>query len=163
MSRIRAQPLSSRVFAPYGDVIEANAERALVINDGNAIRFDDLAQIDVATASGRPRVSLFRAQPRRLPMQIVKLERHPLGSQAFVRLGTARFIAVVSHGDSAPAVESLAAFVVDDVAGINLHRNVWHHALLALDRESDFLVIDRGGEGENLEEVELPQPVWLEL
>ena len=36
--------------------------------------------------------------------------------------------------------------------GINYRRGTWHHPLIALDRVSDFLVIDRGGSDENCDE-----------
>jgi ureidoglycolate lyase len=35
---------------------------------------------------------------------------------------------------------------------VNIARNVWHGVLTALGETSDFLVVDRGGEGDNLEE-----------
>ena len=36
--------------------------------------------------------------------------------------------------------------------GVNIGRNVWHGILTPLDKPSDFAVVDRGGEGVNLEE-----------
>ena len=39
--------------------------------------------------------------------------------------------------------------------GVNYATGVWHHYLLPLEDESDFLVIDRAGPGENLDEIEL--------
>jgi ureidoglycolate lyase len=36
---------------------------------------------------------------------------------------------------------------------VNFRRNTWHHALLALERTSHFLVIDRGGPGDNCDEI----------
>ena len=36
--------------------------------------------------------------------------------------------------------------------GVNIGRNIWHGILTPLDKTSDFAVVDRGGEGVNLEE-----------
>jgi hypothetical protein len=45
--------------------------------------------------------------------------------------------------------------------GVNYAKGVWHHALVALCEVSDFIVIDRGGEGSNCEEVRLLEPVTI--
>jgi len=36
--------------------------------------------------------------------------------------------------------------------------NTWHGVLTPLEAESDFLVVDRGGPGNNLEEYVFPEP-----
>lgn len=157
MSALDASPLAVAAltrdaFARFGDVIEAaGAETIYLINEGTAQRFHDLARIDTDAEGGRTIVSVFRAQPRVLPFAIRMLERHPLGSQGFMPLGPHPYLVVVSEGpDSVPC-----AFLAHPGQGINLHRGVWHHPLLALDATSDFLVIDRGGAGANCDEVEL--------
>ncbi len=37
------------------------------------------------------------------------------------------------------------AFLATGDQGVNYAKNIWHHPLLALQAESDFLVVDRGG------------------
>ena len=44
--------------------------------------------------------------------------------------------------------------------GINLNAGVWHGVLTPLDRAADFLVVDREGDGVNLEEIRIP-PVTI--
>jgi len=46
----------------------------------------------------------------------------------------------------------LRAFAPAPGQGVNIARNTWHGVLTPLEAESDFLVVDRGGEGNNLEE-----------
>jgi ureidoglycolate lyase len=53
------------------------------------------------------------------------------------------------------------AFLVPAGVGVNLRAGVWHGVLTPLDRAADFLVVDRAGEGNNLEEVAI-SPVIIE-
>jgi ureidoglycolate lyase len=151
---LRAEPLTAAAFAPFGDVIEpGSAKTVYPVNDGTAQRFHDLATVDTGSGGGRPLVSIFRAQPRTLPFEIRMLERHPLGSQAFIPLGACRYLVAVSvNPQSRPRV-----FLATAGQGVNYRPGTWHHPLIALDSERDFLVIDRGGPGHNCDESELPQ------
>ena len=156
---LRVEALSPAAFAPFGDVIEADAAATqYAVNAGTATRYHDLARIDTAHDGGRPVVSLFRAAPRELPFRVAMLERHPLGSQAFVPLGEARYVVVVAADPAAPPRAFLA-----QRQGINYRRGVWHHPLIVLDRITDFLCLDRAGPGANCEEVGLAQEWWLDL
>jgi ureidoglycolate lyase len=154
MQTLRMEPLTRTAFAPFGDVIELDGARHFPINGGTTERFHDLASIDVGEAGGRPIVSVFRAQPRTWPVEIAMMERHPLGSQAFVPLGSVRYAVVVAPaGEFDPA--RLRAFWVEGGQGVNYAKGVWHHPLLAFDRVNDFLVIDRGGAQPNCDEITL--------
>ena len=147
-----AGPLSRSAFEPFGDVIETAGDRPSPINQGWAERYHDLAQIDVTAAGGRPLVDLVQTRPRTLPMSIKMVERHALGSQAFVPLARARFIVVVARAGATPKPSDLRAFITNGQQGVNYRPGVWHHPLLALDQVSDFLVLHRGGPTEDCEE-----------
>lgn len=152
MPRLQVEALTRDSFAAFGDVLEpGNAETVYEINAGTAQRFHALARVEVAGADGYPVISLFRAQPRTLPFTVTGLERHPLGSQAFMPLGPAPYLVVVASDPASPP----RAFLARSGQGVNLRRGTWHHALLALERESDFLVVDRAGEADNCNEVVL--------
>ncbi|MBB5209211.1 ureidoglycolate lyase [Chiayiivirga flava] len=155
MQVLRVEPLTRTAFAPFGDVIAADDEaHHYPINEGTTERYHDLARVDVQADGGRALISIFRAQPRVLPFEVRMLERHPLGSQAFVPLSAKPYLVVVAPaGALDPA--SVRAFSVADGRGVNLARGVWHHPLLAL-QACDFLVVDRGGAGNNLDECVLP-------
>jgi ureidoglycolate lyase len=156
MRDIVPQPLTAEAFAPFGEVIEASdrAER-MPINYGHTLRFNDLAGIDATDAGGHPIVSLFRGQPLDPPLLKI-FERHPLGSQAFVPLqGRPYLVAVAPAGAFAPG--AVRVFRALPAQGVNYRKGVWHHFLLALEAESDFLVIDRAGPGDNLDEIELAE------
>lgn len=153
-----ALPLSAEAFAPFGQVIECAGHAGYAINEGSSQRFSDLAQLE-ADAGGRLALSLFRAEARQAPFALSCLERHPLGSQAFMPLNGQAFLVVVAEGRALPEPESLRVFVSDGRQGINFARGVWHHPLLALSA-GDFLVADRLGPGDNCEAVDITN-WWL--
>ena len=133
-------------FVPFGDVIEAAGE-GIPINEGMAHRFHDLAAIDAGTGGGRLAVSVFRARPWPRPIQVRVMERHPLGSQAFVPMSERPFAVVVAPPGPAPKPEDLRAFVTNGRQGVHYRPGVWHHPLLVLDQPADVLVLDRVGPG----------------
>lgn len=154
--------LSREIFAPFGDVIETRGASQCPINEGTSQRFHDLASIDVLERGGRPLVNIFKAQPQPLPITIRALERHPLSSQAFMPLHGQRFLVVVAPRGDAILASDLMAFITDGTQGVNYHRGVWHHGLIALDEASDFLVIDRGGPDENCDVFRLKETVTID-
>jgi ureidoglycolate lyase len=147
-------PLTAEAFAPYGDVIEASDRvRATPINYGQTTRFHDLARIDVADGGGRAIASIFRGEPLEPPVLRI-VERHPLGSQAFVPLSGRPYLVAVAPAGEFDAAK-LVVFRAQAGQGVNYAKGTWHHFLLPLEARSDFLVIDREGPGENLDEIEL--------
>ena len=163
---LRAEPLSAEAFKPYGDVVEAgDAAQRYGVNRGDAVRYHDLAKVDVWAGGGRPIISIFRALPHALPLRLTMMERHPLGSQAFVPLGPQPYLVVVAVPGPPPEPRQLRCFVAAPGQGVNYARGTWHHPLLALQAVSDFLVVDRGGPPlpANCDEHPLEgMPVWVE-
>lgn len=154
-SKIQIEPLTKATFAPFGDVVEIKGAELRIINGGSTERFHDLMFIDVSPESGHPIVSIFRGQPFALPISIKMVERHPLGSQAFIPMGKFPFLIVVAEDiDGTP--KAPRAFLATGGQGVNYGRNVWHHPLLSLDAVCDFIVIDRSGPGNNLQEYFYP-------
>jgi ureidoglycolate lyase len=152
---LKAEPLTAEAFAAFGDVIQMTGHAPRTINEGTCERFDDLAQVDVLANGGRPMISIFNAAPRALPLEVRMLERHPLSSQAFYPLDGVPFLVVVAEDSGAgiPWSRRIRAFRAAGNQGVNYRRNTWHHALLAIGQTSRFLVVDRGGPGENCDEV----------
>lgn len=151
-------PLTREAFVDFGDVIETQGRDFQVINDGSAQNYSDLANIDVLAEGGQPRVNIFESNPLPSPIEIRMMERHPLSSQAFIPLGSEPFLIVVSKHEDA---ENLHAFITNGKQGVNYRRNLWHHPLLVTVPDSRFIVIDRGGEGENCELRDLSEIVTL--
>jgi ureidoglycolate lyase len=156
-TRLRPEPLTREAFAPFGDVIETGGSRRFTINDGLAERFHDLARIDVAAEAGRPLLNIFRGQPRPPPLRLTLMERHPLASQAFFPLHNHDWLIVVAAGPDPCEASALRAFRVSGRQGVNYARGTWHHPLIVLRPDHEFVVVDRGGEGANLEEALFPE------
>ncbi len=157
MNEIRAEPLSRRDFAPFGQVIEMEGAQHYPINAGNTERYHDLAAIQLGGINPRPIISLFRGKPVSLPYVLRLVERHPLGSQAFYPLAPRPFLAIVAPDENGSPGKP-HAFLTAPGQGINIGMNVWHGVLTPLEAESDFIVVDRAGEGINLEEYEFDTP-----
>ena len=134
------RPLRQETFAPFGHVIEADPARMRLINGGNTER--------------------FRGQPRAFPYQLTMMERHPFGSQSFSPLNGRPYLVVVSEDDGGRPAEP-QVFLAGGEQGVNYRRNVWHHPLMTLDAPSDFLVVDRDGPGNNLEEFFFDDPFLI--
>jgi ureidoglycolate lyase len=130
------------------------AEGGRVVNAGTAVRFDDLATLDLHAEGGRPLVSLFRANPPPRPLRATMLERHPLSTQLFMPLSGKPYLVLVAHGKDAPDPASARVFMATQRQGINFRRGTWHHPLLVLDENVEFLVLGRAQRwpGDDLEE-----------
>ena len=159
MTKIPTEPLSALAFAPYGDVLDTTGAPDRMINAGLCARFHDRARIEIA--DGRAGLSVFDAVARSLPYAFDLVERHPLGSQAFVPMTQAPFLVIVAP-DEHGTPGTPRAFLTNGAQGINLHRGTWHGVLTPLQAPGLFAVLDRIGEGPNLEEYRYPQPWTVE-
>ena len=155
---IAIQALTVDAFAPFGDVLDCSGEPDKFINQGLCERYHDRAVLDFS--DGRAGISLFRAQPRSLPLTLDMVERHPEGSQAFVPLGVDPFLVIVAPDERGKPGIPLA-FLTQPGQGINYHRNIWHGVLTPLHELAIFAVIDRIGDGANLEEHWFDEPFCI--
>lgn len=152
MIKLIAEPLTAEAFAPFGDVIDARTSASFPINAGRTQRHHDLATVETLGESAHTLINIFVSQPVTLPLELTFLERHPQGSQAFMPLHQERFIVVVAPpGDTIDAVD-VRAFVTDGRQGVNYRAGTWHAIQSVLEREGEFLVVDRGGDGNNCDE-----------
>jgi ureidoglycolate lyase len=160
MPTISITSLTSEAFAPYGQVISIEDAHHYPINGGMTERFHDLAKVELGGVHARPMISIFRGQPYSLPLELKLVERHPLGSQAFYPLSDRPFLVIVAD-DEHGIPGTPRAFLTSPGQGVNIAMNTWHGVLTALGEVSDFLVVDRGGEGNNLEEFAFDTPYTL--
>jgi len=136
-------------FATYGDLISADDIKPMDINTGYAKRFDNLAHINTSKDEGKTVVSIFSALKRTFPMKIDMMEKHPLGSQAFIPMKETTFLCFVAPSGESPVVSKIQSFIIPPKTGINYKPGIWHFPLISTEN-TNFLVIDRKGDGENL-------------
>ena len=156
--KIIIEPMTADAFAPFGDLLEAKGMPDKMINQGLCGRFHDRARMDFS--DGRAGISIFHAEKRDLPLKLDLVERHPAGSQAFVPMSHQPFLVVVAE-DQNGIPQNIRAFLTEAGQAINIHRGVWHGVLTPLYDPGLFAVIDRIGEGPNLEEYWLPDEVII--
>lgn len=155
------EPLDAAAFAPFGQVIETAGAHHYPINNGMTERYHDLARIELGGDEARPMISIFSGQPYALPLALRLVERHPLGSQAFYPLTSNPWLVTVAEDEGGKPAR-LRVFRPAIGQGVNIAINTWHGVLTPLKHESDFLVVDRGGPGNNLEEHHFDMPWTIE-
>lgn len=163
MRTVKPEPLTQEAFAPFGDVIEATGDaHQMAINYGQTTRFHDLAEIDTASDGGRTGVSIFRTKPLATPIVVKVMEYHPRSSQAFMPLSGRPYLVVVAPKGAFDAAK-IRVFLASGKQGVNYHAGTWHHFSLALEYETDFLVIDRIAEDDNCVEHQLSADEQLQI
>jgi len=146
---IKPIEITRKNFATYGDLISSDNIKPIDINSGYAKRFDNLANINTSRDGGKTTVSIFSTLKRTFPMKIDMMEKHPLGSQAFIPMKETNFIVLVAPPGDKPEISKIESFVVSRGIGINYKPDIWHFPLISTEN-MNFLVMDRKGTGDNL-------------
>ena len=146
---IKPKYITKENFSKFGDMITTNDIKPLEINNGYAKRFDGIANIDTSKDNGETIISIFSALKRSFPMKINMMEKHPLGSQAFVPMKETTFLVFVAPKGNKPDLDKIEAFIVPPGMGVNYNPGTWHFPLIATE-DMNFLVVDRKGSGDNL-------------
>ena len=141
--------ISKESFSKFGDVISINGLKPLDINNGYAKRYDNIANLNTSMENGKTTISIFSALKRSFPMKIDMMEKHPLGSQAFIPMKETTFLAFVAPKGEKPDLNKIEAFIIPPGIGINYKPGTWHFPLISTE-DMNFLVIDRKGSGDNL-------------
>jgi len=146
---INPKPITKENFSKFGDMISTNDIKPIEINNGYAKRFDGIANVDTSKDNGETIISIFSALKRSFPMKIDMMEKHPLGSQAFVPMKETTFLVFVAPKGNKPDLNKIEAFIVPPGIGVNYNPGTWHFPLIATE-DMNFLVVDRKGSGDNL-------------
>ncbi len=162
------RPITPEAYAAYGRILMASprGEPGAPANLGTALRFDDV--VDVVNSRGPAaalKVKVFRSRPvlrERRPLAL--LEKHPQSTQLFIPMNASRYLALVALGGERPDLSTLAAFIVEGARGISYGPGVWHHPMLTLDAETDFVVfVHEDGSPEDCVVVDRNGAAWPEL
>ena len=146
---IKPKAINKENFKKFGDMITTDDIKPLKINDGYAKRYDGIANLDAKKDNGESIISIFSALKRSFPMKVDMMEKHPLGSQAFIPMKETTFLAFVAPKGTKPDLDKVEAFIIPKGVGVNYNAGIWHFPLIATE-DMDFLVVDRKGEGDNL-------------
>tara|TARA_Y100000590_G_scaffold453460_1_gene598554 strand:+ start:315 stop:806 length:492 start_codon:yes stop_codon:yes gene_type:complete len=146
---IKPTKITRKNFSKFGELINTKNKKPISINNGYARRFHDLGKINTSSNKGNPIISIFSAKKRNFPMKINMMEKHPLGSQAFIPMKETSFIVFVAPRGKEPDVNKIKSFIVPKQTGINYKPGIWHFPLIS-NKNMNFLVIDRKGKGKNL-------------
>ena len=141
--------ITKQNFSSYGDIISTEGITPIDINAGYAKRYDNLANINTSKENGESIVSIFSAIKRTFSMKIDMMEKHPLGSQAFIPMKETIFLVFVAPSGDKPDLDKLESFIIPKGIGINYNPGIWHFPLISTE-DMNFLVVDRKGSGNNL-------------
>ena len=149
---LKAEPLTSAAFLPYGEVIECPAM------PGRTYFEDAMASL---RPKARPSISLIVAEPlAKLPLRSTRMERHEYSSQSFVPQESGRWLAIVApHATGGgPDMARARAFLCRPDQGVTYGADVWHRPFTALDRPARFVIVMwRDGTRTDEEFVEVPE------
>ena len=147
--KIKPKKINKTNFSKFGQIIDTSKKKYFRINNGYAKRYDNLGKINTSLNKGRTIVSIFSAKKRKFPMKVDMMEKHPLGSQAFVPMKETSFLVFVAPKGNKPDLKKIQSFRIPKQTGINLNPGIWHFPLISM-KDMNFLVIDRKGKGKNL-------------
>ena len=142
-------PITKENFAKYGDMISTKDIKPLEINNGYAKRYDGIADLNTSIDKGETTISIFSALKRNFPMKIDMMEKHPLGSQAFIPMKETTFLVFVAPKEEKLDLNKIEAFIIPPGVGVNYKPGTWHFQLISTE-DMNFLVVDRKGSGDNL-------------
>ena len=146
---INPKLITKENFFNFGDMITTDNLKSIQINNGFAKRFDGIANLNTSQDNGETTISIFSALKRSFPMKIDMMEKHPLGSQAFIPMKETTFLAFVAPQGDKPDLKKIESFIIPRGIGINYKPGTWHFPLISTE-DMNFLVVDRKGPGDNL-------------
>ena len=146
---VKPKIITKENFKNFGDMITTADIKPIEINNGYAKRYDGIATLNTKKDNGESIISIFSALKRSFPMKIDMMEKHPLGSQAFIPMKETIFLAFVAPEGDKPDINKIENFIIKKEIGVNYNPGIWHFPLISTE-DMNFLVVDRFGDGDNL-------------
>jgi ureidoglycolate lyase len=157
MRLLHPEPISAEGFAAFGVLLDTPVE------PGRAFFDDGLAN---ARAAAWTSLSIARALPTAMPLDVTRMERHAFSSQSFIPLKPARWLTVVAPhaADGSPDGDAARVFLIGPGQAITYRMDVWHYPLTVLDEPGDFAILmwRDGGSGDE-EMVPVARPFRVEM
>jgi ureidoglycolate hydrolase len=157
MNTIIIEPLTKTSFSLYGDVIDTSKCKGSNANQGTAKRFNHLTKLvnkrkkgefgmeeDLQMPEATLNCCIFKVSPMELPFDIKLLERHQFSSQMFIPMtdksaGYLVIVAVNNPSTNTPDFSTLRVFRANSTQAINYKENIWHHPMVGLVNEIEFV------------------------
>ena len=146
---IKPKIINKKNFRKFGQIIDTSKKNYFRINNGYAKRYDGIANLNTKKNNGESTISIFSALKRSFPMKVDMMEKHPLGSQAFIPMKETVFLAFVAPEGEKPDLNKIESFIIPKGIGVNYNPGIWHFPLISTE-DMNFLVVDRLGSGNNL-------------
>jgi len=164
MLNLTPKELTADTFSQYGEVVDIDSSREkFSMNYGMATRYFNIADIDVAEQGGSTCISIVKSNAIALPFSPKVMEYHPLGSQLFYPLCDSAFLILVAPRSNTLDETKIELFISHGKQGVNYHKGVWHHYLMPLQNDSQFMVVDRKANDNNCVEAILSLDIILNL
>ena len=116
---IKPKQITRENFKKFGDMITTADIKPIEINNGYAKRYDGIANLNTKKDNGESTISIFSALKRSFPMKVDMMEKHPLGSQAFIPMKETTFLCFVSPPGDKPNLNQLESFIIPKGLGVN--------------------------------------------
>lgn len=134
---IEAQELTQARFEPFGHVARSGAGELKRIRDGKVLLTRTPTLLSHDAAADRLALDVYHVPPEGGPLRMAMAEQHKHSSQLFIPVRAARYLVVVWPEKPAPGVVP-AAFVAGGEDAIVYNPGIWHHGIVALDRDALF-------------------------
>ena len=125
MTALRATALTADAFAPFGEVC-----RPAEVNG----RTDHVAMLENHRPAAKPNLFLARSGTVTMPLEVTRMEHHPLSSQSFLPFDDTPILLVVAMpgADGGPDLKTAKAFVARG-QGFSYRPGIWHTGVAGID------------------------------
>lgn len=150
---ILVEKLTSELFKPFGEVLEAPTSSGRAYFDGA------LANLRHNASPSMSLVAVAPAQGDQI--SVTKMERHQYSSQTFIPMDVDKWLVIVAPPEpsGAPNPKGARAFVASRKEGITYRAGVWHCPLTVLNRSAQFAIfmwLERSASDEEFIQLSVP-------
>ena len=132
IDNLKIEILNTDNFLPFGDIInKKSSSKELCINQGTTLRHHNISELKLTDQNGTPAISIFSGSPRKIPIEIKIMEKHPIATQSFLPVQNHDWLVVVSkEKNELPDLDTLRCFHVDGNVGITYKAVSYTHLTL---------------------------------
>jgi ureidoglycolate lyase len=160
---LRLGSLDSAAFSSFGEIVSVGRGASTLVNEGRALRHDNLVPFDHRTDATLPALSLYQVSASRLPFTVELFECHPHSGQLFLPMMNGQFLVVVAPDrEGRPDLDDAKAFVPGPGVGIYYQPGIWHVPIAALETDTLLAMVMWEGTETATVEYRLEHPLLIE-